>query len=292
MDAVITYVNGLDPEWQRSYAAVAGEPVLEKRYRDWGTLRYLFRALEKFTPFFEKIHLVVASESQVPEWVNCGRVHVVLHSEIIPEEYLPCFSASMIEMFLHRIPGLAEQYVYFNDDLFPVRPMKESAFFREGRAVKKLSRELLALNDFKHLAKDSDRLARAKAGAPRSLFYLRPQHTCTPFLRSRCEELFAGAEKEITASLTRTRKRGNFNQYLFSDYIFFKGDGISERMSGKHFSLAVADAARICAFLRNPDRDMVCINDVQMSEERYKSISSALLETFSEILPEKSVYEA
>lgn len=292
MDAVITYVNGLDPEWQRSYAAFAGEPVLEKRYRDWGTLRYLFRALEKNTPFFESIHLVVASPSQVPSWVNRERVHVVLHSDIIPEEYLPCFSASMIEMFLHRIPGLSGQYVYFNDDLFPVRPMKESSFFRDGRAVKKLSRQLLALNDFKILARDSDRLARRMAGAPRSLFYLRPQHTCTPFLRSRCEELFAAAEKDILSSLSRTRRRGNFNQYLFSDYIFFKGDGISERMSGRHFSLAVADAGKICAFLRNPDRDMVCINDVQMSPERYESIRSALLETFSEILPEKSVYEA
>ena len=51
MDAVITYVDGLDPVWQRQYAEAIHRPALSKRYRDWGLLPYLLRGIEQFMPF-------------------------------------------------------------------------------------------------------------------------------------------------------------------------------------------------------------------------------------------------
>ena len=45
MDIVITYVNGLDPLWQQDYQQHTNTPILEKRFRDWGTLQYLFRGI-------------------------------------------------------------------------------------------------------------------------------------------------------------------------------------------------------------------------------------------------------
>ena len=107
MDAVITYVDGLDPLWAADYAAAIGHAPLAKRFRDWGTLPYLLRGIERFMPFVEKVHLVVARESQVPQWVS-DKVHVVLHADIMPAEVLPCFNSCTIEMFLHRIPGLSQ----------------------------------------------------------------------------------------------------------------------------------------------------------------------------------------
>ena len=77
MDIVITYVNGLDPIWQKDYEQHTNTPILEKRFRDWGTLRYLFRGIEKNMPFIRKVFLVVACESQVPEWINQEEVHIV-----------------------------------------------------------------------------------------------------------------------------------------------------------------------------------------------------------------------
>ena len=47
MDIVITYVNGLDPIWQKEYSEFTNTPILEKRFRDWGTLKYLFRGIAK-----------------------------------------------------------------------------------------------------------------------------------------------------------------------------------------------------------------------------------------------------
>ena len=135
MDVVITYVNGLDPVWQKSYEKYTNTPILEKRFRDWGTLKYLFRGIEKNMPFIRKVHLVVSGESQVPEWVNRDEVNVVLHSDIIPAEYLPTFNCNPIEMHLHRIKDLDEEYLYFNDDMFPMRACKPTDFFRDGKGV-------------------------------------------------------------------------------------------------------------------------------------------------------------
>ncbi|MBR0111947.1 MAG: hypothetical protein IJM00_06875, partial [Bacteroidales bacterium] len=117
MDAVITYVNGNDPLWRQDYASVVGGTALTKRYRDFGTLQYLLRGIAKHMPFIRNVYLVVARESQVPAWIDPAQVHVVLHRDILPAAALPTFNSTAIEMFLHRIPGLDEEYLYFNDDM-------------------------------------------------------------------------------------------------------------------------------------------------------------------------------
>ena len=87
MDIVIAYVDGSDPLWQADYrAAVPGFPMA-KRFRDWGTLPYLFRGIERHLGFVEQIFLVVARESQVPAWIDRSAVTVVLHRDFIPENF-------------------------------------------------------------------------------------------------------------------------------------------------------------------------------------------------------------
>ena len=65
----------------------------------------------------ENVFLLVSGETQVPSWVDRSVVNVVLHKDIIPERFLPTFNSTTIEMFMHRIPGLGEEFLYFNDDM-------------------------------------------------------------------------------------------------------------------------------------------------------------------------------
>lgn len=291
MDIVITYVDGLDPEWQKEYGKYSRTPILEKRFRDWGTLKYLMRGIEKNMPFIRKVHLIVASESQIPAWINKETVNIVLHSDIIPAEYLPTFNCNPIEMYMHRIKGLAEQFLYFNDDMFPVMPCKAEDFFNKGKAVLGISRHLLAPNMYKRICRNSSNVARKATGMEPSFFFMRPQHICSPMLRSVCEELYCKVEKDIKASLTRTREENNLNQYLFLDYMYLKGVLINKRLSKKHFSTGATSAKKLCEYLLHPTRKLICINDVQMSEKRYTTMRNALTETFEAILPHKSRYE-
>ena len=292
MDAVITYVDGNDPVWKRDYEKTTNVPVMQKSFRDWGTLKYLLRGIESRMPFIGNEYLVVSHPSQVPVWVNQEQLKIVLHKDIIPVEFLPTFNCNPIEMHLHRIPGLDEQYLYFNDDMFPVGDCKSEDFFRDGKAVIGYYRHLFASGMYKKICRNSDRLARKALGMKPSCFFTRPQHICSPMLRSQCEELYARVENDIRkTSATRTRTEENLNQYLFLDYMNYKGLVLHDKISNKHFSVAVASAESLRSFLNKPTRNLVCINDVHLSEERYETLRRAVIDAFESAFPVKSKYE-
>ncbi len=292
MDIVITYVNGLDPVWQSDYEKHTNQPVLEKRFRDWGTLRYLFRGIAENMPFVRKVHLVVSHESQVPEWVDRDEVDVVLHKDIIPAEYLPTFNCNPIEMHLHRIEGLDEEYLYFNDDVFPMKACEKRDFFEDGKCFLGMSHHLFVWDMFKRICRNSDSLARKVLGLKPSCLFLRPQHVCTPMFKSECEELYAKVPEEIAkTSASKIRDEENLNQYLFLDYMFLKGRLVNKRLSKKHFSVGVTSSKKLHEFITKPSHKLVCINDVQLSEARYEELRKALLDAFEERFPNRSKYE-
>lgn len=195
---VITYVDGNDPEWQAAHTQYVGESVTAKRFRDWGTLPFLLRAIEQHMPFVSDVWLVVSSDSQVPAWVDRSQLHIVRHSDIIPAEYLPTFNSATIEMFLYRIPGLSERFLYFNDDCFPMKPCKETDFFQGDKVVVGHTRQwITAGNNYRLRVRNSSNLARRALGLRETKSYVRPQHTCIPMLTSQCEALMAKMGDEI-----------------------------------------------------------------------------------------------
>lgn len=291
MDIVITYVNGLDPEWQADYCKFTNTPIVEKRFRDWGTLRYLFRGIAENMPFIRRVHLVVSQESQVPEWLNRNAVNVVLHRDIIPAELLPTFNCNPIEMHLHNIKDLDEEYLYFNDDIFPLLPCLPTDFFREGRGVLGMSRHLLEIGMFKKICRNSDSVARKALGMKNSILFLRPQHVCTPMLKSQVSEVYEKVGDEIVGSMTATRSAKNLNQYLYLNYMYLKGMLINERLSKKHFSVGMVSGKKLRKFIEHPTHKLTCINDVNIADDRYEELRSALLDAFESKFPDKCKYE-
>lgn len=292
MDIVITYVDGNDPVWKQDYEKYTNVPVMQKRFRDWGTLKYLLRGIEVNMPFIRNVYLVVSHPSQVPQWADTKNLKIVLHKDMIPEEYLPTFNCNPIEMHLHRIDGLDEEYLYFNDDMFPVGKCSPEDFFRNGKAVIGYYRHLFASGMYKKICRNSDRLARKALGMKSSCFFTRPQHICSPMLKSECEELYDKVREDIrNTSKTRTRTAENLNQYLFLDYMNYKGLVIKEKISNKHFSVSVASPSSLRDFLHRPTRKLVCINDVHLSDKRYEELRDAILDAFESSFPVKSKYE-
>ena len=62
IDFVIPWVDGNDPKWKiekdKYSPTKADESNASNRYRDWGLLPYWFRAVEKYTPWVNKIYFV------------------------------------------------------------------------------------------------------------------------------------------------------------------------------------------------------------------------------------------
>lgn len=143
IDFVLAWVDGNDPDFQaarRAYSKAADRADKEAngdcRYRsEPEMLRYWFRSVERCSPWVRKIHFVTCG--QKPDWLDehHPKLNLVNHQDFIPPQYLPTFCARTIELNFHRIEGLAEQYVYFNDDMYLLQPVPPTFFFRDGNPV-------------------------------------------------------------------------------------------------------------------------------------------------------------
>ncbi|MDR0827779.1 MAG: hypothetical protein LBN33_07900 [Desulfovibrio sp.] len=98
-------------------------------FRDNQELRYTLRSLSAYAPWIRRIHIV--TDAQKPKWLRTDnpRIRLVDHTQIIPPHYLPTFNSHVIESCLHRIPGLAGHYIYFNDDCFLTAKTVPGDFF-------------------------------------------------------------------------------------------------------------------------------------------------------------------
>lgn len=135
IDLVYLWVDGNDPKWQAKHNAVIGKTVekssvnCEGRYANHDELMYSLRSVEMYAPWIRKIFIV--TDNQVPLWLDTSnpKVRIIDHKEIMPEKCLPCFNSSVIEHFICRIPGLAEHFLYANDDMYLNRKVIPETFF-------------------------------------------------------------------------------------------------------------------------------------------------------------------
>ncbi|MBE2213104.1 MAG: Stealth CR1 domain-containing protein [Opitutaceae bacterium] len=143
IDAVYTWVDGSDPVWQeRKRAALQrlGLPASSpsnraNRFANHDELRYSLRALETNMPWIRHIHIL--TDGQRPTWLNTDhpRIRLTDHRAFFRDAgHLPCFNSLAIEANLRLVPGLAEHFIYFNDDMLINRPLGAETFFAaDGR---------------------------------------------------------------------------------------------------------------------------------------------------------------
>ena len=138
IDLVYLWCDGQDPAFKNERLARLKDLNLpwnednlgSLRYFDNEELRYSLRSVWKNLPWIN--HIYIITNKQKPTWLaDHPKVTVVDHSEIMPQSLLPCFNSVTIEMYVHKIPGLAEKYLLANDDVF-FGTYLEPSFFFEG----------------------------------------------------------------------------------------------------------------------------------------------------------------
>ena len=332
IDFVIPWVDGADPVWQAEREARAKQIGKEEncdnrneRYRDWDNLKYWFRGVEKFAPWVHKIYFV--TWGCVPEWLNTQhpKLQVIYHSDFIPEKYLPTFNANSIELNFHRIPGLAENFVYFNDDMFLLNPILPDLFFRDGKPTDMLALQpvvanaddtvmpYIYLNDSMVLAKYFDKRANMKRqpgaywhiGYPflyfvynfLELFFPKftgfyTVHGPSPL---RCETYRMIWEKE--ASLLDEvcshpfRNAKDVNQYLLREWQKLEGSFIPKNVARPccYYNIGASNG-KLIDTIRKRKAKMICIND-NMGSFDFDLVKSEINCAFESILPGKSKFE-
>lgn len=136
MDFVISWVNGLDEDWLARRARAGNKDLAtsgDARNRREGYLRYQLRSIAECAPWVRKIYLV--TETRLPAWLRTDHSKlVVLADSAINPTGAETFNSHAVEASLCNIPGLADRFVYFNDDFFIGRPVDPDFYFPGGFA--------------------------------------------------------------------------------------------------------------------------------------------------------------
>lgn len=330
IDFVILWVDGNDPKWQSEKSKydsnVKDDSNSANRYRDWGLLPYWFRGVEKFTPWVNKIHFV--TWGHIPEFLNTEnpKLNIVNHKDFIPNEYLPTFSSHAIEMNIHRIPGISDKFVYFNDDMFVVRQMSEKSFFNDGlpctyggevpmvfhgdtgiwqhAAVNGLGvvnnhfskKEQVKSFNKKYINssyrwQDNVRTFVLEKFFPDDFLGFKNLHGPGAYLKKTFEEVW---EKENDL-LNRTsshkfRTADDVNQWLMLWWQIASGNFSPYNTDNLVCSVNENTSAVVCNAIKNQSNDMICVND-GADEKSFQYLSEELKSAFQTILSEKSSFE-
>lgn len=160
IDLVYLWVDGEDPSWlakktywQKKYGIYNEYVAGPSRYRDRNELKYSLRSTEKYLPWVRTIFIV--TDHQIPKWLNVNhpKIRIIDHTDIFPKDALPVFNSSAIETRVPFIPGLAEHFLYTNDDVFVNKPLTWDFFFtKEGLPIHyddvRITKELEQLLNF------------------------------------------------------------------------------------------------------------------------------------------------
>lgn len=327
IDFVVTWVDMNTPAWQKEFAQYAGEKdnekngVSEARFRDYGFLKYWFRGVEKFAPWVRKIHFVTCG--QKPEWLDDSnpKINLVDHRDFIPSQFLPTYNSVVIERYMHRIPGLAEHFVYFNDDFYITSSISPERFFRNGlpcdiavfqynpawsQWYKTLKNNIRIINRHFNkkevLARFHDKWFDKSYGSRARWNYilkpygkfitLRTPHNAQPYLKSTFEEVWAVAEKELTeTSANRFRAVTDYTPELFRTWQICRGNFEPYNTYGdtKMFPLIIKSKKAIKAIWEQSYK-LICLNDNE-NIRHYEQVMESLKAAFDHILPEKSSFE-
>jgi hypothetical protein len=144
IDAVITWVDGNDPKHQKKinrYLTTEKRNSFDfqERYASFEEVKYTVHSILKYAPYIRKIFIV--TDGQKPKFLTdasvYNKVSIVDHKDIFgaDQDVLPVFNSRSIETKIYTIPGLAEHYIYFNDDMFLLNATQPTDFFVDGFPV-------------------------------------------------------------------------------------------------------------------------------------------------------------
>jgi len=261
MDVVITYVD-INDNFINEYNTYCTKELQENRFRSYGVLDLQVKQIRKYMPYVKNIFIVVSNEDQISQY-SLPDCKIIKHSYIIPNKYLPCYNSCTIEMFLWKIPGLAEEFVYFNDDTFVIDYIHHTKWFIKGKPCLNVKEnEILGTesNIYKKNCINSTALASSIAGKQYDGKYLTQAHCARPFLKSTCEKVFDKRSLDIYKSLTRLRHSRNYNATLFNDYDYFNNNYYSVE-NNYIYCNGSESLEELREQILIKDKPLICIND-------------------------------
>lgn len=322
IDFVVLWVDGNDLQWQRQknhYLGVDNDDKEITRFRDPGLFKYWFRSVEKYAPWVNHIFLV--TNGQIPSFLNLEneKITLVKHEDIMSKDALPTFNSSAIELSINNIKDLSEHFVYFNDDMFLIKPVKPTDFFTVDGKPKDTAglNQIMPVENFDYilvnnmtiinqnfnkqdiLRKNWRLFFNIKNGPLNiytALLYFFPRlsrfydlHIPYSLTRSSFNSFLKLAAKQCEHTIrTKFRSKSDVTIWGVRYYQIASGIISPRRYNfGKFYTYANKDS--ILKELQKPSHWTIDINDVEV--ENYEQIVTEIANAFDNRLPEKSNFE-
>ncbi|MEV6107469.1 stealth conserved region 3 domain-containing protein [Streptomyces sp. NPDC051940] len=316
VDAVYTWVDDSDPAWRARLDARRAELGLEPagvtasgtagdapvRFRNRDELRYSLRSLAMHAPWIRRIFLV--TDDQTPAWLAAEHpgLTVVPHRAIFADaSALPVFNSHAIEAQLHRIEGLAEHFLYFNDDVFLGRTVTPTQFFRSNGDTRFCWSPTAippgpATEDDEPVfaaAKNNRALLRARFGAIPTHCFLHTPHPLRRSVLHRLHEEFPEALTRTVHSPLRDWRDVSALSSLAHHYGYLTGTAEPGALRYAYVDVGRREQhARLSALLAGRGRDAFCLGEGpagDVPEGEQAEVLRAFLEAY---FPVKGPYEA
>lgn len=307
VDIVYLWVDGNDPKWLSKKSTVTGKPFdnseinCKGRFVNNNELMYSLRSVEKYAAWIRNIFIV--TDEQQPAWLNTdnGKIKVIDHKEILPDIARPCFNASVIELFLYKIPGLSEHFLFANDDMFFNKLLTVDYFFdTSGYPIVRHKRKRLGkLNNFLkiHIGKGPGQYRRMLIDAANMVeerfgkFYAGiPHHNIDSYLKSdykdAVEIVFVNEVKQTSPNHLRTV--GDLNRAAFLLYSLAINHATLQYVNRNTSSRILPYRHDMAKYLAKHNPDLFCLNDNQRVTDEHRALIEPFLKS---LFPDKSSFE-
>ena len=309
VDVVYTWVDDKDPEFLASLNSHLPPgrrnrtTTSSARFKSHDELRYSLRSLHAYAPWVNKIFIV--TNGQRPAWaLNHPKLQFVHHDQILEADYLPTFNSHVIESALHKIPGLSEHYIYFNDDVLLLRPLEITrAFTVAGKSYAYISQDRLvggAATDFETATEWAGKHARDLIERQWGLLFDRRFshmfHAQRRSVAEACERLFP----EAYDTMRRNRFR-QMNDVLCCSFLhyyvgYIQGETLFRTERGHYISVrskqAPGEFSNLLAARGESDGlHVMCLNDYEPPGGGLSNYEETLGRFLDEYYPAPSPYE-
>lgn len=332
IDIIIPWVDGNDPKWLRERSITEKKYNINKqansnvRYESWDNLQYIFRGIEKFMPWVDKVFLVTCG--QIPDFlsINNPKLRLVKHSDYMPKEYLPTFNSNVIELNYHRIEDLSDNFILFNDDCYPIKPIPQSYYFIDGipcdEAVESpiMPVDVGAISNYASYVKANNilfinrhfnkREVQKKnwdkwyfegygelLERNRGLSYwnnfagFHDYHMPVPLKKSTLKHIW-DIEGDLLDKVSQNQFRhsSDLSQCIVRYWQLCEGDFIPQKSEGKPYLVTFDNYKEVAEAIDNKVSQMICLTE-DCTPEEFLIIRETINESLDRLLPEKCSFE-
>ena len=294
IDMVFSWVDGTDPALSSPRARLLAQVVLgdgddaDARTRQIDELRYALRSVHQNAPWVRRIFIV--TDSRLPNWLIADhpKVTVVRAAEHFSDpSALPTFNSHAVETQLHHIEGLAEHFLYCNDDMFVGRRVTPSMFFSPGGISRFIESPVrigggvvdIRRSGHENAARNNRRLLADRFGY---VITSHLAHSPAPLRRSVLAELEAEFPSDFAAtqaSRFRSATDISVTNSLYHYYALLTGRAVPhESASACYIETTSHDGLdSLGELLARRDTDFFCLNDGSAPEvdEAYRATTVA-----------------